>query len=320
MTIRSVRGFKPLDFLIAVSQSRDLVSILFISTHRANAAHFTRLRAGGFFGNGTVTPAVHIYIGIVDPFATVAGQYTIISTGGAVATNVLAVCQSEAQVQGVAVTQEIVGQALACIDCSANAVHPTGALGEVKLAQAIVVMLPGQGQAILQDLIPQIFRNVRIVHQAAAVDAAQIEAHIRCSCVAILITVLFQHFHHRIGCRYILFDSIGIGCIRNAKTHGSHVQNDISRTDLSAGIHKMIIKVVGIECGISFLVPRTDRYRMVDHIAHIRILEVKLILITRASGRSGDHLAVHTNFDITGIKGFAGVCRCLYRKGKVTVA
>ena len=263
---------------------------------------------------------MHINISVVDPFSTICGKHTIGTSGGGITAYVLTVCQCKAQVQRISVAQEIVRQTLAGIDRSANAVHPAGALGEVKFSQTVRIGLTGQCQIVLQDLVPKVFRDVRIVHQTASLDTAQIETHIRRPGIIEFIAVLRKHLHNGIGCRYILLDSIGIRLFQYAQTDCGRIQNDIGRSDLTTGVHKMIVKVIGIEGGITFLVPGPDRYCMMNHIAGFRIREVKLIFITGTTGRTGHQLAIQANFDIAGVEGFSGVCSGLHGKGEVAIA
>ena len=98
-----------------------------------------------------------------------------------------------------------------------------------------------------------------------------------------------------------MLNSVGVGLVRNSQANSGHIQDDISRADFSTGIYEMIIKVVGIERGITLFVPSPDRHRVVDHITHIRIPEVKLILITGATGRTGNQLAIQPHLDVAGV-------------------
>ena len=139
----SVTGFCSAGFVVAMLKGWDLNCIFLITANCANAALLTGLCASRLFGDRFLAPTVHIHISIVDPLAAIGGQYTVITTGGRVATDVLAVSKGKSQVQCVTVAQVIIGQTLTGIYRTTDGVHPAGALGKVEFTEAVIVMLSG---------------------------------------------------------------------------------------------------------------------------------------------------------------------------------
>ena len=206
----------------------------------------------------------------------------LVTPGGTVSADVLAVGQREAQIQGIAVGEVIAGQALTGIGIAAHRVHPAGALSIVELAQTVVIRLARQGQAVLQDLAPQVLRDGGIVHHAAPADAPQIEAHVHGAGVFVLVAPLLQRLDNGIGGRGILANFVGIRLLHHIQSHGGGVDDDIGRADDVAGIHEAVEDAIGHEGGVALPVPGPDGNGVLHRIAHDGIREVELILVHRA--------------------------------------
>ena len=128
-----------------------------------------KVRGRGLLG---LAPAVLVDVLAVDPAAAVGGQGPVIAAGGVIAADVLAVGQGEAQIQGVAGGQEVIGQALSGVGLAADGVHPAGALGIIELAQAVGVVLAGEVQAVPEDFGPEVFRSICETAASFAIPAS----------------------------------------------------------------------------------------------------------------------------------------------------
>ena len=301
-------------------QRRHLLLILPIAADGADGADLAGMGAVRRHCLCRLTPDVLLNVGAVEPLTAIAGQQTVAAAGGTVSADVLAVGQREAQIQGIAVGEVIAGQTLTGIGIAAHRVHPAGALSIVELAQTVVIRLARQGQAVLQDLAPQVLRDGGIVHHAAPADAPQIEAHVHGAGVFVLVAPLLQRLDNGIGGRGILADFVGIRLLHHIQSHGGGVDDDIGRADDVAGIHEAVENAIGHEGGVALPVPGPDGNGVLHRIAHDGIREVELILVHRAAGGACDALSVHLHLDLAGVEGRACVGRGLHRQGEVAVA
>ena len=222
------------------------------------------------------------YLVPADVAVAVGGELTVVSAGGIVAADVLAVGERKAEVKHVAVLQIPLGHALGSVYRSVDGVHPAGAAREVKFAETVARALHVSG-AVVHDADavalyrrPQPFRDRANVDRAG-IQTADVKADLFRAVIIDVIAIFRQHLENERGDRHVLLHGYVVYHVQHAHADGRGVDDDGGFADLVAGVDGVVSeRVFFVSCRAAVLVPGGDGDRIGGHIAAVRAFEPQI--------------------------------------------